>query len=471
MTPIPSGLFEVYALSLPRGLGFGDDPPVNAWESSDRITVCALTQNCHSGKHGILIMRRREDDVWTVLRRETNSFCEENALAIISEACNEFAGRVPLPPGSRRRTPLWDTKGVQPSGIFKMLGHPSRTPGAWMLNQLYLAMPNPDSHWAKECQGESFHTRIWEAMLLASFREQGMLVTQDHDSPDFYVANRAGGEAWVEAVTVNPSERYDHATAGRGNVPVDLKERVSGIAAERYARTLRNKLRKNYTSLKHVQGKPFAIAIADFHAPGSMMWSREALMTYLYGFYGREKEEDGKIVAVPETIEFLLSDPNIRAGLFFSPENIELSAVIFSNAATLSKLSRVPVSSGVLIDGYRYVRIGKFADDSPGAVRAIPFIMDVTSDEYRSLWKPYNHEPWTAEIEIFHNPNAKFPLSSALFPEATHWFPENGEIICKRYYKHSILSSQTKIQPSHMPLPSVESLLTNEINDADDKMN
>jgi len=340
-----------------------------------------------------------------------------------------------------------------------------------MLNQLYLAMPNPDSNWAKECQGDSFHTRIWEAMLLASFREQGMLVTQDHDSPDFYVANRAGQEAWVEAVTVNPSERYDHATAGRSKVPADPLERVSGIAAERYARTLRNKLRKNYTSLKHVQGKSFAIAVADFHAQGSMMWSREALMTYLYGFYGREKEKDGKIVAVPEIIEFLSSDPNIRAGLFLSPENKELSAVIFSNAATLSKLSRVPVSSGASIDGYRYVRIGKFADDSPGAVCPIPFIMDVTSNEYRSLWKPYNHEPWTAEIEIFHNPNAKYPLSSALFPEATHWLPENGDIICKRYYKCSILSSETLMQPSHMPVPSLDSLHTHEVNDADDKMN
>ncbi len=452
MTPIHSFLFEVYALSLPRGLGFGDDLPVNAWESSDRITVCALTRNCHSGQYGVLIMRRREDDVWTVLRRESNSFSEENALAIIGKACNEFAGRVPLPPGSRRRTPLGDLKGVKPSGIFKLLGHPCREPGAWMLNQLYLAMPNPDSNWAKECRGDNFHTRIWEAMLLASFREQGMLVTQDHESPDFYVANRAGDEVWVEAVTVNPPERYDHATAVRVNVPSDLKERVSGIAAERYARTLRNKLLKNYTTLKHVQGKPFAIAIADFHAPGSMMWSREALMTYLYGFYGREKVKDGKILAVPEIIEFLSSDQNIRAGLFLSPEHTELSAVIFSNAATLSKLSRVPVSSGCLFNGYRYIRIGIFADDSPGAVRAIPFNMDVTSNEYRSLWKPYDHEPWTAEIEIFHNPIAKHPLSSALFPEATHWLPENGEIICKRFYKHSILSSQTEIQPSNKPL-------------------
>ena len=470
MTPIPFGMFDVYALSLPRGLGFGDDPPVSAWGSHDHVTVCALTRNCHSGKHGILIMRRREDDVWAVLRWDSDSYSEEEAFAIIGEACDESASRVPLPPGTRRRAPLWDVEGREPSNIFKLLGHPCRAAGAWMLNQLYLAMPNPDTHWARECQTDNFHTRIWEAILLASFREQGLLVTQEHPSPDFHVMNRSGGEAWIEAVTVNPPDRYDHAKAEPLTFPLNRQERVLGVAAERYARTLRNKLRKNYTSLTHVEGKPFAIAIADFHAPGSMMWSREALITYLYGFYGREKEIDGKVVAVAETVDCLKSDPKIHAGLFTSHDNIALSAIIFSNSATLSKLSRVPVSSGALIKGYRYIRIGEFADYSPGALRGIPFSMDITSDQYRRLWEPYSYEPWTSEIEIFHNPNAENPISSALFPEATHWLPVNGEIICKRFFKQSILKSQTIIQPADEPVPNTDSLSFQETYDADDKI-
>lgn len=123
-------------------------------------------------------MRRRDDEVWAVLRWDSDSYSEEEAFAIIGEACDESASRVPLPPGTRRRAPLWDVEGREPSNIFKLLGHPSRAPGAWMLNQLYLAMPNPDTHWTRECQTDNFHTRIWEAILLASFREQGLLVTQ-----------------------------------------------------------------------------------------------------------------------------------------------------------------------------------------------------------------------------------------------------------------------------------------------------
>jgi len=92
------------------------------------------------------------------------------------------------------------------------------------------------------------------------------------------------------------------------------------------------------------------------------------------------------------------SAPKIRTSLFLSHDNVALSAVILSNAATLSKLSRVSISSGALIEGYRYVRIGEFSDGSRGALRGIPFSMDVTSEEYRCLWKTYDYEPLTAEI-------------------------------------------------------------------------
>lgn len=460
-------MFDVFALSLPKGLGFGEDPPVSVWAGSGWLTVGALTQNRHSGKHGVLIMRRREDDVWAVLRRDADAFAEDDAMAIIRQACDEPARRVPVPSGVRRRPPLWDTKGNEASAIFKLLGQPCRERGAWMLNQLYLAMPNPDPNWASDCQTKNFHTRLWEAQLLASFREQGLLVTQDPPSPDFHVANRKGGEAWVEAVTANPPVTYDHANGGTAPFPLDRRERALGKAAERYAKTLRNKLSKGYTKMPHVVGRPFAIAIADFHAPGSMMWSRAALIAYLYGVYAREVEKEGRMVAVAEVVDTLPGNPRIRAGLFFAPEGKELSAVIFSSAATLAKLSRVPLSFGGDSGDYRYVRIGEFADDTPGALRGIPFSMDVNSDEYRNLWRPYDYEPWTAEIEVFHNPSARYPISPALFSEASHWLPVHGVLDCKRYFRTSILKSQTLIQSSSEPIPTVDSLLFQDTYDSD----
>lgn len=462
MEPLRSAHFAVFALALPRGLAFGENPLMGAWRGSDAITVCALTKSRTSGRFGVLVMRRREDDVWAILRREDDAFGEKEAMAIIKQACEEPATKVPVPPGTKRRPPLVDQNFKEFSEIFKLLAQPCREPGAWMLNQLYLAMPNPDDNWASDCRTGNFHARLWEALLFASLREQGLLVTQDHPSPDFHVSNREGGEAWIEAVTANPSVPYDHAHAQEAEPPIDRQERMLGPAAERYAKTLKSKMDKGYARMPHVVGKPFAIAIADFHAPSSMVWSRVALVGYLYGFYAREVDVQGKRVAVAEEVYRLPGEPKIPAGLFFTLEGEELSAVIFSQGATLAKLSRVPLSFGGPSPGYRYVRFGEFSDFTPGALRGIPFCMDVSSDEYRALWAPYDYEPWTAEMEVFHNPNAKHPLDRALLPEAAHWLPVDGVMDCQTFFKNTVLRSRTLIQNADKPVPTVDDLMFRE---------
>lgn len=468
MEPIPLAIFAVFALSLPRGLGFGDDLPVSAWKSSDGITVCALTKNVITGNFGVLVMRRQVDDVWVVLRREADAFDLSRAMEIIGDACGEAAGKLPVPPGVKRRPPLVGKGAREFSEIFKLLAHPCRRRGASMLNELYLAMPNPDANWASDCRTGNFHTRLWEALLFASLKEQGLWVDQNHPSPDFYVRNRTGDDAWIEAVTTNPVVPYDHAHSQEVEPPLNRRERMLGVAAERYAKTLKSKMDKAYVRMDHVVGKPFAIAIADFHAPGSMVWSRVALMAYLYGFYAKEIEVRGKRVAVSQDVHVLPGAPKIPAGLFFIPEGEELSAVIFSQGATLAKLSRVPYSFDLPPDDYRYVRFGELSDFTPGALRGVPFCMDVNTDEYRALWAPYDHEPWTAEMEVFHNPNAKYPLSPALLPEATHWLSVDGVLDCKAFFQNTVLKSKTLIQGVDRPVPTVDDLVFRETTEGEE---
>ena len=74
---------------------------------------------------------------------------------------------------------------------------------------------------------------MWEAQLLASFREQGLLVTQPMASLDFRIENRRGGVAWVEAVTANPTERYEHVNAPIASAPADQEDLFFGEAAVR----------------------------------------------------------------------------------------------------------------------------------------------------------------------------------------------------------------------------------------------
>ncbi|MFC3673111.1 hypothetical protein [Novosphingobium pokkalii] len=457
MIEVPLGRFDIYALALPRGHGFGDQIPHEAWETGDGKALAIITRHADHGDLGLVVMRRRTDGVWATT-------CDllglEHLDAVRDRARIELREGEPpqqVPPGIQRRTALYDVEGREPSEIFRMLTAKSHRNVAWLLNQLYLSLPRPDRNWAADCQTGNFHTRLWEAQLLASFREQGLLLTQPMESPDFRIENRKGGTAWVEAVTANPQERFEPVGAMPSIQPEENEELFSGTAALRFAKTIGSKLQRRYAEMDHVAGHPFAIAMADFHAPGSMVWSREALLGYLYGFGAEPIEINGKRVAAGYEVKRLLGPSKFPAGLFRNDAHAELSAVIFTNACALSKFNRVALTRGMQSHVGRYVRYGRFYDRKPGALEGIPFCFDVLSDDYRALW-PQGWEPWCAELEVFHNPFARHPLPTELLPEASHWLEVDGAMDCRHYYDTGILWSRSLIIAADDPMPTYETL-------------
>ena len=458
MELLPQAIFDFFALSLPRGHGFGDRPPIGAW-TDEAWRVCGVvTQDADDRSLGVLAMRRRMDDVWVVTAQQHGFVTLNEAKARLEVLLRIGDPPETLPPNTAPRPALHDLGDRTPSDVFKVLQMPSHHRAAWALNQLYLALPNPDHNWASDCQTGNFHTRLWEAQLLAAFREQGLLVTQPVESPDFHIQNRRGGEAWVEAVTANPATPYNHVNAPRSRPPEGREALFFGPAALRFAKTLGNKLQRGYHEMEHVKGKPFMLAVADFHAPGSMLWSREGLIGYLYGEGAEPALVDGQRVARRIPASHLQGPSAFPAGLFANAEFAELSAVIFSNACSIGKLNRVMISAGANPNGLRYTRTGRFFDRRPGALEGIPFCLDITSDAYRRLW-PQGYEPWSAEMEVFHNPFAKHPAPHGLLPEATHWFDEGGERICSAFYETSVLWSVTHITDAAKPPLGLEDFL------------
>ncbi|MGV2981965.1 hypothetical protein ACERNI_17490 [Camelimonas sp. ID_303_24] len=329
MREIPQWEFDFYALSLPRGHAFGDEPPVAAWVSNDGNGCGIVTRNAKEDSFGLMLMRRRVDSVWAVTKRVGGFTTIDATRTAVAPDLADGLALEPLPPGVVMRAPLFDLAGREPSDVFRVLANDAHRPAAWALNQLYLALPKPDRNWVSDCQTTNFHTRIWEAQLLGSFREQGLLVEQPFESPDFRIENRLGGEAWVEAVTANPPVPYNHVNAPRADVPTDREEIFFGAAALRFAKTIGNKLARRYDQLPHVVGKPFILAVADFQASGSMNWSREGLIGYLHGMGATVAEVDGQARAVPMPAEHLLGPARFPAGLFTNDQHAELSAVIF----------------------------------------------------------------------------------------------------------------------------------------------
>lgn len=454
MRDLPLPLFDIYALSLPRGHGFGAWLPLAMWQSDDNRSYAVVTNNQRKSAFGVLAVRRRVDQVWTVLERSTD-LPTFDAARRRAGSFQQDSPLLPLPPNTAPRPALDDLQGRPPGSLFKLLSSPSHHVAAWLLNQVYLALPDPDDNWASDCQTSNFHTRLWEAQLLASFREQGMLVSQPHPSPDFRLQSRGGEEAWIEAVTANPTTPYDHIGARPTLAPDDPDQQYLGPAAERFAKTLGTKLQRRYDQYPHVTGKPFAIALADFHAPGSMVWSRTALFGYLYGTRIELKRASGKRIPVTHREPHVLGPSRFPAGLFADAKHQELSALLFSNACAISKFYRVGVSAGAAATDFRYVRVGTFFDRTPGALDPIPFCMDITSDEYRRLW-PHGYEPWSAELEVFHNPYARLPFPRSILPEATHWFERNGETISESPYQTAILSSRTLVLNADDPMPTLQ---------------
>jgi hypothetical protein len=158
-------------------------------------------------------MRRREDHVWALVQQQHGLANSAEARRTIESSIKEGMRPEAIPRNAVPRPALHDLRDRTPSAIFNLLLQPTHHVAAWLLNQVYLAFPNPDENWAGDCQTENFHARVWESLLLACFREQGMLVTQPYRSPDFHIENRRGEEAWIEAVTANPPVRYNHFNA------------------------------------------------------------------------------------------------------------------------------------------------------------------------------------------------------------------------------------------------------------------
>ena len=76
----------------------------------------------------------------------------------------------------------------------------------------------------------------------------------------------------------------------------------------------------------------------------------------------------------------------------------------------------------------------------------------------KRLW-PGGHEPWSAELEVFHNPFARHRVAFDLLPDATHWFDQDGEVICSTIHEHSILWSRTMILDADDRVPTQQDFM------------
>lgn len=441
--------FELYALTLPSGPNFDDSRLLSTWRNDRHTGVGTTFWLPSSQSYGFLAMRRRVDHRLVQVANQTGFADHDAALAAMRNAMKPEETPEPIPSGERRRPLLSDLGNRTPSDTFKLLtGTVSHWPALRTVGEIYLAMPQPDDNFASDFQTTNFDARLWEMYLFACFREQGIIVSQDRPSPDFHLQLGAD-QLYVEAVTANPQGPRQPGLPLPQHAPQDREERLSGSAAVRFAKTLRSKLQRAYEKLPHVRGSPYALALADFHGPSSMVWSREALPTYLYGQLPVILDGPAEKSASMQRLGHLRDHPHIPAGLFSDESMKDLSAVIFSNAGTISKFNRMGFLAGFRLPGMTMRRAGILFDRRPGVLEPIDFDFDILSSDYAKLWP--GGEAWCQELEVFHNPLASAPLSFDLIPGATHWFKRDGEVVCETIWKNFVLASITRVKAPSFP--------------------
>lgn len=182
----------------------------------------------------------------------------------------------------------------------------------------------------------------------------------------------------------------------------------------RYAGPLTAKLGKKYWEKEHVKGRPFVLAVQDFHAPMSMLTSRTALAIYLYGqVWNWEKDADGKLVISPEKVEqHVWAQKTVESDFFNLSGGENISAVVANASATISKFNRMGVLAGFGSKRVRLIRRGTAANPDPSSEMPAVFVHDVNSATY--------HETWIEGMDVFHNPNAVHPLHPGMLPGAAH---------------------------------------------------
>lgn len=271
----------------------------------------------------------------------------------------------------------------------------------------------------------TFNSSFWELYLHAAFRELGFLHDYSHAAPDYVLRQEGCVEIVAEAVIASHAEgfrpEWERPLQSDALKGFD-KEQVVALATIRLSNAIcakHTKYIESYQHLAHVEGKPFVVCVAPFEQPFFFSQNDNAVRRVLYGFDGpiyKEDEQTGERTVLGESrIKTALKHNGspVNQGLFTKPGFDHISAVIFSNTATWTKV-RAMAPAG---DYPLYLAMARYNDHGPNHI-------------LEEGLRPNVSESLLDGLHVMINPFAKNPLPKSLFdrPEiAIHTFDPQTE--------------------------------------------
>ncbi|WP_276741496.1 hypothetical protein [Victivallis vadensis] len=299
--------------------------------------------------------------------------------------------------------------------FFKSLSSPLHSPAKEAIREIAYIFKDKDGNFIQQFQTTGFNARLFELYMFAFLHEEHFFVDNSSKYPDFVFSKGKNCYA-LECTTVNPG-KCDIDTLPQK--PVEIEKLIKDYFPIKFGSALYSKLthqsnKKHYWELPNVVGKPLIIAIEDFHLEDSMCYSSSGLERYLYGYeYIPIRHEDGSIDQIPQKIEsFDWKEKHIDKP-FFELENCQyVSAVLFSNSATIAKFNRIGRSAGLGVKKLEVTRTGLWYNPNPTSLMPIPFTIEVDENYF---------EAWSDGARMYHNPNALYPVNKDDFIGIAHF--------------------------------------------------
>lgn len=295
---------------------------------------------------------------------------------------------------------------------------PTHSAARNVINEIMPHFFDVDGNFVEQFQTTGFDSRLWELYLFCYFNEEGLQIDRNHFAPDFLLSID-DIKVSVEAVIVGNEEpdkifnklpKIEEITKNKELMPAKWGSPL-------YSKLNHHKSGKHYWEYEHTKEKPFIIAIADFHETFSMIWSGSSLVTYLYGYeYDYSYNEEGELIIYPVKVEKhskAEGEKTIPSGFFFQEHAENISAILHSSCATISKFNRIGKQCGFDENDVLMYRVGSVYDPNPNA--SLPKI-------FQYLVTEENSEPWSEGVTVFHNPNAKYPLPLDFFQNAAQCY-------------------------------------------------
>ncbi|MHB8077314.1 MAG: hypothetical protein ACYDGZ_26665 [Desulfosporosinus fructosivorans] len=296
---------------------------------------------------------------------------------------------------------------------------PSHSAARNVINEIMPHFFDVDGNFIEQFQTQGFDSRLWELYLFCYFNEDGLIIDRSHFAPDFLLSTDHMSVS-LEAVIVANKESNKIWTK---HLEIEDIFKKQELMPSRWGSSLYSKLThtdksgRHYWEYPHTQEKPFVLAIADFHETFSMTWSQNSLITYLYGYkYDHSYNEKGDLIIHPIKVNKHIKGEGhstIPSGFFFQENSENISAVLHSSCATISKFSRIGKQCGLDESDVLMYRIGSVYNPDPNASKPNVFQYLVTEE---------NSEPWSEGVTVFHNPNAKYPLPLDFFSNAAQCY-------------------------------------------------